>query len=83
MYAVPKPGIDPATMHAVAMACRRECQVGRLDGPARKGAIAAFRARRPELERLPASEDAAQIIAWAAQEHPAWFWKGVDLLERI
>ncbi len=26
-----------------------------------------------------ASEAAAQIIAWAAREHPGWFWRGVRL----
>ena len=61
-------------MRAVAAAYRRERRAGRLDGPAREAAIAAFRARHPELERLAASEAAARIIAWAAQEHTAWFW---------
>jgi hypothetical protein len=27
--------------------------------------------------RLPASAAVAHIIAWAAREHSAWFWKGV------
>ena len=82
MYSLPKPGFDPETMRAVAMAYRRERQAGRLDGPAREAAIAAFRARHPELERLPASEAAAQIIAWAAREHATWFWRGVGSPER-
>ncbi len=42
-----------------------------------EAAIAGFRARHPELKRLTASEAAGQIIAWAAREHAAWFWKGV------
>ncbi len=81
MYAVPKPGFDPETMRAVAIAYRRERQAGRLDEPAREAAIAAFRARHPEIDRLAASGAAAQIIAWAAREHTAWFWKGVRLPE--
>ena len=82
MSAVPKPGYDLETMRAVALAYRRERQAGRLDGPAREAAIAAFRARHPELERMPASDAAAHIIAWAAREHTAWFWRGVGLPER-
>ena len=82
MYRVHKPRYDLETMCAVAVAYRRESQAGRLDGPAREAAIAAYRARHPELERLAASEVVARIIAWAAQEHPAWFWRGVGLPER-
>ena len=82
MYSLPKLGYDPETMRAVAVAYRSERQAGRLDEPAREAAIAAFRARHPELDRLPASEAAARIIAWAAREHPAWFWRGVGLPER-
>ena len=81
MYTELKPGYDPETMRAVALAYRRERQAGRLDGPAREAAEAAFRARHPELERRAASEATAQIIAWAAREHSAWFWRGVGLPE--
>ncbi len=69
-------------MRAVALAYRRERQAGGLDEPAREAAIAAFQARHRELERMPASEAAAHIIAWAAREHAAWFWKSVSLPER-
>ena len=55
MYRVHKTGYDLETMSDVAAAYRRECQAGRLDGPARKAAVVAFRARHPEIERLPAS----------------------------
>ena len=82
MYAVPKPGYDLETMRAVALAHRRERQARRLDEAAREAAIGAFRARHPEIDRLPASEAAGQIIAWAAREHAAWFWRGVGLPER-
>ena len=82
MYSLAKPGYEPETMRAVAVAYRRERQAGRLDQPAREAAIAAFRARHPEIARLPASEAAAHIIAWAAREHSAWFWKGVRLPEQ-
>jgi hypothetical protein len=34
MYSPPKPGYDPETMRAVALAYRRERQAGRLDEPA-------------------------------------------------
>ena len=71
MYSLPKPGYDPETMRAVALAYRRERQAGQLDQPAREAAVAAFRARHPEIERMAASEAAAQIIAWAAREHSA------------
>ena len=81
MYSLPNPGYDPETMRAVAAAYRRERQAGGLDEPAREAAIAAFLARHPEIDRLPASEAAAHIIAWAAREHAAWFWKGVGLPE--
>ena len=77
MYSVPKPGYDSETMRAVTIAYRRGRQAGQFDGPAREAAIATFRARHPEFERLPASEAVARIIAWAAQEHTAWFWQGV------
>ena len=77
MYRVHKPGYDLETMRAVAVAYRRERQAGHFDGPAREAAMVAFRARHPECERLPASEAVARIIAWAAQEHTAWFWQGV------
>ena len=77
IYRVFKPGYDLATMRAVALAYRGERQAGRLDGPAREAAIAAFCGRHPEIERLPASDAVARIIAWAAQEHTAWFWQGV------
>ena len=82
MYSVPKPEYDLDTMRAVAVAYRRVRQGGRLDGPAREAAIAAFRARYPEFKRLPVSEAVAHIIAWAAQEHPDWFWRGIGLPER-
>ncbi len=82
MYNLPKPGCDPETMRAVAAAYLRERRIGRLGGPARDAAMAAFRARHPQIERLPTSEAAARIIAWAAPEHPAWFWRGVDLPKR-
>ena len=61
---------------------RHDRQAGRLDPPARQAAIIAFRARHPDFERLLASEGVARIVAWAAQEHTTWFWKGVGLPER-
>ena len=73
----PKPVYEPETIRAVAVAYRRERQAGRLEEPACESAIAAFRTRHPEHERLPASEAAAQIVAWAAREHAAWFWRSV------
>ena len=82
IYSAPNPVYDPGTVRAVAVAYRRERQAGRLDQLAREAVIAAFRARHPEIERLPASEAVARIIAWAAQEHTTWFWKGVRLPER-
>ncbi len=60
MYSLPKPGYDLETMRAVVIAYRREREARRLDEPAREAAIAAFRARHPEIDRLPASEAAAR-----------------------
>jgi len=68
-------------MRAVALAYRRVRQAGRLDEPAREAAIAAYRARHPETDRLPASAAVAHIVAWAAREHAGWFWQGVRLPE--
>jgi hypothetical protein len=82
MYSLPRPTYDLDTMRAVALAYRHERRSGRLDGPARESAIAAFRVKHPELERLPASAAVAHIIAWAAREHSAWFWRGVGLPAR-
>jgi hypothetical protein len=45
MWSLPKPGYDPETMRAVALAYLSERQAGRLDQPAREAAIAVFRAR--------------------------------------
>ncbi len=69
-------------MRAIAAAYRRERQAVRLDEPAREAALKVFHARYPALDRRAASEAVAQIIAWAAQEHPDWFWRGVGLPER-
>jgi hypothetical protein len=82
MWSLPKPGYNPATMRAVALAFCRVRQAGRLDEPACEAAIAAYRARHPEVERLPASAAVAHIVAWTAREHSAWFWQGVGLPER-
>ena len=82
MYSLRKPGYDRETLRAVAVSYRRERRAGWLDGPAREAAIEAFRARHPDFDRGPASASAAQIIAWAAQEHADWFWRGVGLPER-
>ncbi len=38
MHSLPKPGYDPETMRAVALAYRRERRAGRLDEPAREAA---------------------------------------------
>jgi hypothetical protein len=79
MWSLAKPGYDPETMRAVVLAYRHERQAGQLDGPAREAAKAAYRARHPEIERLPASAAVAHIVAWATREHSAWFWRGVGL----
>ena len=67
MCSLPKPGFDPETMRAVAVAYRRERRAGWLDGPAREAAIEAFRARHPDIEPLPASEAAAPPAHGAAR----------------
>ncbi len=52
--------------------------------PATMRAVALAYGRESEAGRLdgPARKGAGRFIAWAAQEHPAWFWKGVSLPER-
>ena len=82
MRHVPKPGYDLETMRAVAAAYRQVRQAGRLDQLAREAGIAAFLVKHPEIDRRPASKAVARIIAWAAKEHPDWFWKGTRLPER-
>ena len=82
MYHVPKPAYDLETMRAVAAAYRQVRQAGRLDQLAREAATAAFLVRHPEMDRRPTSQAVTRIIAWAAQERPDWFWKGVGLPER-
>ena len=82
MYSLPKPGYDPDTKRAVAMAYRRERQAGHLNRPTREAALAVFRFRHPAHERLHASAAVAHIVAWAAREHSAWFRKDVGLPER-
>ena len=32
---------------------------------------------RLRLGRAPIAGAAAEIVAWAAREHAAWFWRGV------
>lgn len=82
MCALPKPSYDLKTVRAVAVAYRRERQPGKLDGSAREAAIAALLARHPEVDRLPASAAVAHNVAWAAREHPTWYWRGVGLPAR-
>ena len=74
---------EPDVRRAAALAYRRESQAGKLDGPAREAAIAAYRARHTKIERLPESAAVAHIIAWAARQHTAWFWRGVGSRERF
>jgi hypothetical protein len=81
MWSLPRPAYDLETMRTVAAAYRRVRQAGRLDQLAREAAIAVFLVKHPEIDRGPASKAVTRIIAWAAQEHPEWFWKGVRLPE--
>ncbi len=54
MWSLAKPGYDPETMRAIALAYRRERQAGQLDGPAREAAIARAIAmlRDGEIDRV-------------------------------
>ena len=82
VWFLPKPGNDLDTMRVVAEAYRQVRQAGRLDQLAREAATAALLVRPPEIDRRPASKAVGQIIAWAAQKHPDWCWKGFRLHER-
>lgn len=67
--------IDIETRRAVAVAYRKVRQTGQLDHPA-------FLAAREVYVEMTGDEAGAgaavpRIVAWAASEHTAWFWKGV------
>lgn len=60
---------------AVATAYRDRRQAGDLDHPATMAAKAVYIERTGDTDG--AARAVARIIAWAAENHTEWFWKGV------
>lgn len=56
-------------------AARRD---GRPESECVERAAAAFRHVHPEMTVKNCVDAAVHIIAWAAREHKAWFWKGCE-----
>jgi hypothetical protein len=70
--------LDRDTLRAVAMAYRAQRQQGSSDGPAHEAAVAELRCRAPDLTDQAAREAVSLIIARAATEGQAWFWRGTN-----
>ncbi len=71
--ATTQPVADKDLMREVAVACRAVRRQGQLHYPAWLAARAVVMERRPELDLMEAGKLATRIIAWASQEHTAWF----------
>jgi hypothetical protein len=73
-----QPGYDRATLLAVI----QTYQAGRREGLPQfqidRNVMAAFTALHPDVPRDEAGRIVPHIIAWAAREHGAWFWKGCE-----
>jgi hypothetical protein len=67
--------LDCDTLRAVAIAYRAQRQAGASDGPAYEAAVAELRGRAPNMADLEAREAVSLIIAQAATEAQAWFWR--------
>ncbi|GEM_PF-828555 len=81
MHDAAKPrGPDETVREAWRAAClayRRERKKGKLDHPAHLAAVNAVLEVMPGISREEASRHAQNAVAWAASEHPQWFWRGV------
>ena len=63
---------------AVAIAYRARRQEGVRDGSAYEAAVAELHGRAPDLTDQTARDAVSLIIAWAATEGQAWFWRGTN-----
>jgi hypothetical protein len=70
--------LDRETLRAVAIAYRGRRQQGASDHPAYETAVAELHARAPDLTDQEAREAVSLIIARAATEAQAWFWRGTN-----
>jgi hypothetical protein len=68
--------LDRDTLRAVAVAYRARRQAGASDRLAYEVAVAELRGRAPDLTDQAAREAVSLIIARAATEAQAWFWRG-------
>jgi len=67
--------VDRDTLRAVALAYRARRQGGASDGPAYEVAVAELHSRTPDLPDREARAAVSLIIARAATEAQAWFWR--------
>jgi hypothetical protein len=70
--------LDRETLRAVAIAYRARGDRGASDHPAYEAAVAELRSRAPDLTDQEARQAASLIIARAATEAQAWFWRGTN-----
>jgi hypothetical protein len=70
--------LDRDTLRAVAMAYRAQRQAGTSHGLAYEAAVAELHDRAPDLTDQAAREAVSLIIARAATEAQAWFWRGTN-----
>ena len=75
--ASPVPDPDVELRRAVALAYRAIRRQRGGEVLAWQTARETVLAMRPDMTEEEAGRRATMIIAWAATEHPAWFWKGV------
>ena len=71
--------VDRNTLRAaVAIAYRAQRQEGASDGGPYQAAVAELHGRAPDLTEQAAREAVSLIIARAATEAQAWFWRGTN-----
>lgn len=75
--ATPVPDPDLELRRAVALAYRAIRRQGGGDLLAWQAARETVLRLRPDVGEEEAGRRATMVIAWAATEHPQWFWKGV------
>lgn len=75
--ASPIPDADVELRRAVALAYRAIRRQGGRELLAWQAARQTAMELRPDMSEEEAGRRATLVIAWAATEHPGWFWKGV------
>ena len=73
---LPREEILPAWRAAV-LAYRRTRQAGEDHHAAHAAAVKAFQQVLPEVPKKDAVQEMILAIAYASQQHTAWFWQGV------